>query len=269
MAGKLPDTSFNFGADATAEMIPGRLESLASAGAKRVMLDAVQLIRAAEDPVWRRALEKGLRDNGLTLFDVHAPHKAKDSFGYPVPAADEAFFSMAKKALGTAASLGVRTVTFHTARTRRVGCMADENGIFEKADLERARPRILLQLEKILPEAEKLGILIALENLFLPSSTADFLVSVIRQLNHPNLGLNYDSGHALLLERQPGKVSEDIAEWIRIGWDDDRVIFQEDQLGIMLPYVITGHFHDNNGKNDGHKMPGQGIIGLIHSDEVS
>ena len=116
MAGRLPEISFNFGADATAEMIPGRLESLASAGAKRVMLDSVQLTR---------------------------------------------------------------------------------------------------------------------------------------------------------LERQLGKESEDIAERIRIGWDDDRVIFQEDQLGIMLPYVITGHFHDNNGKNDGHKMPGQGIIGLIHSDEVS
>lgn len=259
MIEQLPDVSFNFGADATAEMIPARLENLASAGAERVMLDAVQLVRAADDPDWRRALEKGLRDNGLTLFDVHSPHKAKHSFGYPAAEADNVFFSTAEKALETAAGLGARTVTFHTARTRRVGTMVDENGVFEKADLERARTRILSQLEKILPKAEKLGLLIALENLFLPSATADFLVSLIRQFPHPNLGLNYDSGHALLLEKQPGKKSEDITERIRIGWDDDLVVFQEDQLDIMLPYVITGHFHDNNGKADEHKMPGQGI----------
>ena len=258
-AGKLPDISFNFGADATTEMIPGRLENLAAAGAKRVMLDAVQLIRAADEPDWKRALQKGLRDNGLTLFDVHAPHKAKHSFGYPAEAAYDVFFSTADKALETAAELGVRTVTFHTARTRRVGMMADEYGVFEKADLERARSRILFQLERILPKAEKLGLMIALENLFLPSSTADFLVSLIRQLSHPDLGLNYDSGHALLLEKQPGKKSEDIVEKIRIGWDDDLVVFQEDQLDAMLPYVITGHFHDNNGKADEHKLPGQGI----------
>jgi len=259
MIKKLPDVSFNFGTDATAGMIPVRLENLASAGAKRVMLDSVQLDRAAEDPEWRRALEKGLRDNGLTLFDVHAPHKAKHSFGFPAAEADSVFFSTAVKALETAAGLDARTVTFHTARTRRVGTMADENGVFEKADLERARSRILFQLEKILPEAEKRGLMIALENLFLPSATADFLVSLIRQFPHPDLGLNYDSGHALLLEKQPGKRSEDIAEWIRLGWDDDLVAFQEDQLDAMLPYVITGHFHDNNGKADEHKLPGQGI----------
>lgn len=258
-AGKLPDISFNFGPDATAEMIPGRLENLAAAGAKRVMLDAVQLVRAADDPVWKRALKNGLRDNGLPLFDVHAPHKAIQSFGYPAAEADKVFFSTAEKALETAVDLGARTVTFHTARTRRVGVMVDEYGIFEKADLERARSRILFQLEKILPEAEKRGLMIALENLFLPSATADFLVSVIRHVSHPNLGLNYDSGHALLLEKQPGKKSEDIIEKIRIGWDDDFVVFQEDQLDVMLPYVITGHFHDNGGKADEHKLPGQGI----------
>ncbi len=256
---KLPEVSFNFGPDAAAEMIPARLENLAAAGVQRVMLDAVQLVRAADDPVYRRALEKGLRDNGLDLFDVHAPHGAQQSFGYPAPETDGVFFASLHRALETAAGLGVRTVTFHTARTRRVGDMADEYGVFEKADLDKARSRIFSQLDKVLPEAERLGLFIALENLFLPSSTADFLISVMQRFPHPNLGLNYDSGHALLLEKQPGKQSEDIAEWIRNGWDDDRVMFQEDQLDAMLPYVITGHFHDNHGRNDEHLPPGQGI----------
>ena len=69
----------------------------------------------------------------------------------------------------------------------------------------------------------------------------------------------YDSGHALLVESQPGKKSEDIAEWIRCGWDDDTVVFLDDQLDRMLNQVVTTHLHDNNGKNDQHLAPGDGL----------
>ena len=256
---RLPEISYNFGPDATAEMVPVRLANLAASGVKRVMLDAVQLMRAADDKAYMDALQNGLRDNGLTVFDVHAPHGSLESFGYPADAAGHICVESAHEAMETAAELGARTVTFHVSRTRLVGRMAGEYGVFEKAELDKARPRILRQLEVVLPEAERLGLMIALENLFLPSSTATFLLSVMKEMPHPNLGLNYDSGHALLLERQPGKASEDIAEWIRMGWDDDCVVFQDDQLDAMLPYVITCHIHDNHGKNDEHLLPGKGI----------
>lgn len=59
---------------------------------------------------------------------------ANHSFEYPAAEADSVFFSTAVKALETAAGRGARTVTFHTARTRRAGTMADENGVFEKLD---------------------------------------------------------------------------------------------------------------------------------------
>ena len=259
MNGKLPEVSYNFGADATLEMMPARMANLALHGVKRVMLDASQLMKAADEPEYMRALQNGLRDNGLEVFDVHAPHGAHDSFGFPAPEAGHVCLEKAHKAMATAAEFGARTVTFHVGRTRRVGVMVDEYGVFEKAELDKARSRILQQLEIVLPEAERLGLMIALENLFLPSSTGEYLASIMKAMPHPNLGLNYDSGHALLLERQPGKKPDDIAEWIRIGWDDDCVVFQNDQLDAMLPYVITCHIHDNHGKDDEHLLPGQGI----------
>lgn len=259
MDARLPDVSYNFGPDATTEMIPARMANLASAGVKRVMLDAVQLVRAADDRAYMDALQSSLRDNGLALFDVHAPHGSLESFGYPAPEAGHVCLESAHKAMATAAELGARTVTFHVSRTRLVGRMAGDYGVFEKAELESARTRILHQLEMVLPEAERLGLMIALENLFLPSSTAAFLLSIMQEMPHPNLGLNYDSGHALLLERQAGKTSGNIAEWIRIGWDDDCVVFQDDQLDAMLPYVVTCHIHDNHGMNDEHLPPGQGV----------
>ena len=261
---KLPDVSFNFGADATVEMIPRRLANLASYGVQRVMLDARQLMKAADDLDYLHVLQNALRENDLVVYDVHAPHGAHDSFGFPAPEAAHLCLEMAHKAMVTAAEIGAKTVTFHIARTRRVGAMADEYGVFEKAELENARARILRQLEVVLPEAERLGVMIALENLFLPSSTGGYLASIMHDMPHPNLGLNYDSGHALLLEKQPDKQSEEIAEWIRIGWDDDRVVFQDDQLDVMLPYVITCHIHDNHGKDDEHLLPGQGIADWKH-----
>jgi len=254
----LPPVSCNFGPLA-AEQLPAAMENLAGAGARRLMLTARQLTQCADDAVYRGSLLDATRKNGLRIFDVHAPHSMTNSFGFPAEEADSLFFASARKAMTTAAELGARTVTFHLARTRCVRQYAEKYGTFAKAETEKAKTRVLRQLEKVMPEAEKLGLMIALENLFLPTSTAAFLVSVMREYPHPNLGLTYDSGHALVVEKQPGKRPEEIAEWIRIGWDDDTVIFQDDQLDPMLEYVITGHFHDNNGKNDEHKLPGEGI----------
>ena len=256
MMNKLPPVSYNFGANSSAELIQSRLENLLAAGAKRVMLDASQLVLAADDPQYRKALVDGLSTTGLALFDVHAPHGVMDSFGCPLPEA--------KASLHIAAELGAKTITFHCSRTRLVKNMAPPGGPIEDVDLSGAKSRILHELEILLPEAERCHVMIALENLFLPSSTALFLTSVIKEMPHPSLGLNYDSGHALLLERQADKKPSDIAEWIRIGWTDDIVEFQPDQLDEMLAHVITAHLHDNHGINDEHLMPGNGTANWHH-----
>ena len=228
------------------------------------MLDASQLMLAADDPEYRKALINGLSASGLVLFDVHAPHRTIDGFGCPIPGSETHFFETARKALRTAAELGAKTITFHCARTRLVKKMEPLSGPIEEVNLSGAKSRILHELEILLPDAEKCQVVIALENLFLPSSTADFLNSVIEEFPHPFLGLNYDSGHALLLERQPGKMPSDIAEWIQIGWADDKVVFQSDQLNGMLKHVVTAHLHDNHGKEDEHAMPGDGIADWPH-----
>ena len=260
----LPPVSYNFGAKTPVEMILPRMENLRAAGAKRVMLDASQLVRVADEQQYKKALVEGLSSTGLELYDVHAPHGPMDSFGCPRPDAEAHFFETARKALHAAAELGARTITFHCSRTRLVKEMEPPSGPIEDVDLEGAKSRILRELEILLPEAEKCGVMIALENLFLPSSTAIFLKEIIREMPHPYLGLNYDSGHALLLERQVGKRPSDIAEWIQIGWPDDTVEFQPDQLDDMLDDVITAHLHDNHGMNDEHVMPGDGIANWPH-----
>ena len=246
------------------EEIPAQLENMAAAGIKRIQLDAKQLMRAIDDPVYRRVLLHEADANGLKLFDAHALHSNIDSLGSPVPGAHEHLLEVARKALNGAAFLGIRTVTFHTARTRLINQFAPASGAIEDVDLVGARSRIMRQLEIIVPEAEKLQITMALENLFLPTATADFIAPIVREFNHPNLGLNYDSGHALLLEKLPGKDPMQIEEKIRIGWADSKVILQDDQLDGMLDQVVTAHLHDNMGISDEHLLPGDGAANWPH-----
>ena len=259
----LPPLTCNYG-PVTIEEIPARMEKLAAAGIKRVQLEAKQLMDTVDDPEYRRVLVQEAEANGLKLFDAHGLHSLTDSIGCPIPGAQEHLFEVVRKALHGAADLGLRTVTFHLSRTRLVKQFAPESGAIEEVDLEGARSRIMPQLEILVPEAEKLGVLMALENLFLPSSAAHFITPIVREFNHPNLGLNYDSGHALLVERLPGKDPAEIAEWIRLGWTDSQVTLQDDQLDEMLDQVVTAHLHDNMGINDEHLLPGEGRADWPH-----
>ena len=260
---ELPTITCNYG-PAKIEEIPARLENMAAAGIKRIQLEARQLMAGIDDPAYRRVLLHETEVNGMKLFDAHALHSGIDSFGSPIPGAHEHLLEVARKALNGAADLGIRTVTFHTARTRLINDYAPASGAIADVDLDGARSRIMRQLEIVVPEAEKLGVMIAVENLFLPSSAAEFIAPIVREFNHPSLGLNYDSGHALLLEKMPGKNPAQIAEWIQIGWADSKVTLQDDQLDAMLDQVVTAHLHDNMGIDDEHLLPGDGAANWPH-----
>lgn len=234
--------------------------SLASAlGVKRLSIDSVTLKKAGEDPELLSAIVKAAADHKITLFDAHAPHGLGDSLGNPLAGGMEHSNEVMLQSLRTAAELGVKVLTMHTARTRLVNRFAPESGPIPDTDLPGAVERTLKQLDVLIPEAEKLGIIIALENLFLPSTTATHLMSIMEKARHANLGFCYDSGHALIVEKVPGKTPDMIADWIAWGWENDTMTFQDDQLDIMLNDVVTTHFHDNDGTGDLHQLPGTGI----------
>lgn len=252
-----PEMTHYMGANVTGSAIGARMEEFAAAGIKFLQLGPKDLQLMKDDPEYRREMLHQAQANNLNIRDVHAPHQTADSLGTPVPL--EMIVNSLTNAIDIAGSLGVKTVTIHAGRTRRTGEYAKDFGLFPCVDLPAAEKRICDALDLLIPVAEKNNIVMAVENLFLPATCADFLTPIVEKYNHPNLGMCYDSGHALLVEHQEGKVSDDIAEWIRIGWDDDTVIFQNDQLDRMLNQVVTTHLHDNNGKNDQHLAPGSGV----------
>ena len=232
---------------------------LSALGVKRMSLDSATLASAGNSPELVEAILKAADQHHITFFDAHAPHGLGDSLGNPLPGGLEHSNEVMLKSLHTAADLGIKVLTMHTARTRLVNRFAPEAGPIPDIDLPGAVERTLRQLEILIPEAEKLGIIIALENLFLPSTTASHLMNIMEKARHPHLGLCYDSGHALIVEKVPGKTPDMIADWIAWGWENDTMTFQDDQLDIMLKDVVTTHFHDNDGTGDQHQLPGNGI----------
>ena len=252
-----PEMTHYMGANVEGSAIGARMEEFAAAGIKFLQLGPKDLQKMKDDAAYRKEMLHQAQANGLTIRDVHAPHQTADSLGTPVPL--ELIVNSQLNAIDIAGSLGVTTITIHAGRSRRTGEFAKDFGLFPFVDLPATEKRICAALDILIPAAEKNKCVIALENLFLPPTCADFLTPIVEKYNSPYLGMCYDSGHALLVEHQEGKVSDDIAEWIRIGWDDDTVVFQDDQLDRMLNQVVTTHLHDNNGKNDQHLAPGDGV----------
>jgi sugar phosphate isomerase/epimerase len=157
-----------------------------------------------------------------------------------------------KKAMAIAADFGCKTYTVH------VGAHHYCN---EKISLDILRPLALESLEKLLPTAEKLGIIIAVENSFEKPNSAKEVLSLVTPFDgNPAIGVCYDAGHANCMRSVPGKKHEDYPEYFRNSWWDKGVEFEDGALELLKPHVVTCHLHDNNGLSDLHALPGDGTV---------
>ena len=129
----------------------------------------------------------------------------------------------------------------------------------DKRSDEQHRACCIDTIEKMLPHAEKSGIVIAIENNFTPPCTAERIVDLCKYFDSPWVGANYDTGHAHILDPSPAdKKFEDIQPLPH--WKLYPKEFQQHQLETMQPYIVTCHIHDNDGLIDLHLALGEGNI---------
>ena len=155
-----------------------------------------------------------------------------------------------KQAMAYAADMGCRTCTVHMG--------AYESVVYHTPNSE-LRPRVVDALGELLEEAEKLDIVLAIENSFERSNTPEEVLYYMSCFDTPHLGVCYDSGHACLMSDFPGKLREKYAPGMDLAWGEV-VECYPDALGDLLPHIVTCHLHDNDGYSDAHKMPGDGRI---------
>jgi len=222
-------------------------EFAANGGTNLVLTDT--LIREVmRRPDFAKTLHKDIDSAGVKFVDAHAPFGQIEDLNLPFEDLRPSMLMRLKLVLEIIADFGVNSITCHVGNTPEA---------FADYSLDHLQTCIIRSLEELLPVAERLGITLAIENIWFPTSTPEKLLGIIRHFNSDSLGLCYDAGHANLMAKDRGaKDSNPIQAWQRFG----DIPYDTTILEKMLPYLTTCHLHDNNGIWDEHLLPGRGNI---------
>jgi sugar phosphate isomerase/epimerase len=232
----------------TEQIRPYIMSEFAANGAKHLVLTDTLIRMIIRSPGLANILQKEIETAGMSFVDSHAPFGIYEDLNVPDPQFRGMMLDRLKVALRIATDFGIDSIAVHTGNTREV---------WKNYSLEQLHEAMLSSLEVLVPFAEKLGITIAIENIWFPTNTVDKLLDAISKFPSPALGICYDSGHANLMKMDRGFAEcNPLSAWenhLPVEWDSEI-------LEKLLPFVTTCHIHDNNGQRDEHLLPGKGNI---------
>lgn len=228
------------------------LRDFSENGAEHLVLTSGLLMEGFRDSAYLIAFEQDMRQYGLDFVDAHAPFGLWSDIGMPDAKWREIMLLRHRTALQFCKRFEVGTMAFHTGNTL--------NSIFGKElTLDDYYSALISALEILVAEAEKCGVVIALENQWTPLNHSSILLKVMEYFNSPYLGLCYDSGHGNLMEKGRYFPEETVVPEI---WNDlgVPVEWEDDILEKFAPWLVNCHLHDNNGIKDEHLLPQQGTV---------
>lgn len=232
------------------DFVTNILCEFADNGAESVVLTDEWGKRLVKEPGFYTTLLGWLRESGMKIFECHGLW----SIAYDLNITDRprrrAMIEEHKLCMEYAADLGCRTYVMH------IGAF---DCYYKDTTLEEMRRLAVESLEKLIPAAEKLGIIIAIENSFEPSNTPDEVLYFLNNFNTPVLGCCFDTGHANIMAKTPGKDPAKYASYMNVCWKSG-VVEEADAFGKLAPHIVTCHLHDNDGYGDAHNLPGTGTI---------
>ena len=206
--------------------------------------------RILNDHLFFYKLKLACHRTGIKLQEMHAPFGESYDLACASSGRREGLVKDHITCMQYAADCGCLTYTLHM-------------GAFDSAYLgtpnSEIRPRALSALEQLIPTAEKLGVVIALENSFERSNTPDEAMYYVEAVNHPNVGSCLDVGHANVMAPAAWKTQEKFPAHMRNVWGGE-VQFFENAFERMASGIVTCHLHDNDGFSDQHQLPGCGTV---------
>ena len=228
------------------------MREFADCGARNLVLTNSLLGEGCRDTGYLIEFYRNMGEFGLRFVDSHALWGTWSDPGMPLAEWKAPLLLRHRMAFRFCERFGVRTMAFHTGNTF--------NSIFGAGlTLADYRRSLIDSLEILLPEAEKCGVIIALENQWTPLNHSRELLSVMEYFRSPNLGLCYDSGHGNLMEKGSQFPGQTVVPPI---WNDlgAPVEWEESLPEKFSPWLVNCHLHDNNGIADQHLAPGQGTV---------
>lgn len=231
---------------------PYVMQEFVDNGVSNLVLTSTLVSEVMKSSGFAKKLAEDLAATGTRFVDAHAPFGVYEDLNVPVPELRPIMLERLKLALRIVADFGVDSIAVHVGNTPE--CFA----AYSLDDLHSAAIR---SLEELLPLAEQLGVTIAIENIWFPTTTPERLLDLIAHFRSDYLGICFDSGHANLMARdRQFEMSRPIHGWQRFG----PVAYDEQILEKLLPEICTCHLHDNDGQNDQHLLPGLGDIDWQH-----
>lgn len=211
------------------------LQTIAAHGFDSIELFATRTHFDYHDPAAATQLGEWLQATGLTLHSVHAPITESLIDGvwgpnYSLAAADPKRRQLALQETRAALRL---------AKTLPYRCLVLHLGVPDgyAAPGDNYRESAFRSVEELAADALDYGVKLALEIIPNDLSTPLTLYKMLENdFDVPGVGACVDAGHAFLL----GDVT--------------------DGIETLAGYVLTTHLHDNDGEQDQHKVPFDGMI---------
>ena len=238
-------------------MVPDQLFSnllceFAANGAGAVAINEWMAARILDERRYFSSIEHQSRSTGVKLFEIHAPFGECWDLNCSVRARRPEMISEHIRCMNYAAEIGCKTYVIH------IGAW---DCIFRpEISLEEMRTLALDSLERLLPAAEKAGIILAVENSFEMSNSPDEVLWLLKHFDSPFIGCCFDTGHAnYMAPSADGTPKAYSASQINGAWRGE-LIQESAALEKLYPHIVTCHIHDNNGLGDEHLLPGRGSI---------
>lgn len=241
---------FSFGA-LTPVLRRSAFAQFAACGQRDIVLQCDFLEEMIASPKQIKWFRDVIAETGVRFCDAHSPFGPQEDLNCPYEELRPLMIERKKMAMEIAASFGVTTITIHTGNVR-----------VKDYPLEKYHSNLLAALDALLPVAERLGIAIAIENIWHPTNTVPKLLDAIGHFKSDYLGICYDAGHANI---SSGKVRSPENNMVKVydfyGGEPE---WNDHILEDLLPHVISCHLHDNNGIRDQHLAPGNGTVDWKH-----
>ena len=229
---------------------PWIMHEFAANGAKHLVLGETLFRMILGNRAMTSKLLHEMAAEGLSFCDAHAVAGPFLDLNCPVPEARAEMLLRLKLQLRIAADMGVKTIAIHTGHET----------VYPEYPLEVQYDFIKRSLDELLPEAEKLGLVIGIENTWFQLNTAERLLGIKREFPADALGFCYDAGHANLMDK--GRRSPESAPYL--AWGKVTPRFDDRILEKLLPQVVNCHLHDNDGITDQHFNIGRGNVDWKH-----
>ncbi len=227
---------------------PYIMNEFAVNGAKHLVLSSTFIGMVMNSPSFAKQLCKEMEAVGMSFLDSHAPYGTFVDLNVPDPHLRKLMLERQRFAMCIAADMKVGTIVMHPGGTR-----PEWSGY----SVDQLCQEVTRSLDELLPLAEELDLIIAIENSWRPTTTAERLLEQIEHFKSPHLGICYDSGHANLLKYDRG-VAECAIPDAWVGYTP--VLWDDKILEKVEPELVNCHLHDNNGLYDQHLIPGAGTV---------